>query len=412
MFFLRLAFLSILKHRRRSLVIAASVLVSVVVMIFVQGMLGGLRRSFFDDLLQESGHLQIHAAGWENRLDPYSLTNLLGGPGQLIGRIEADPALAAEISHIEPMLQFGALLVHGDRNVAIAGQAAAPDTRFFSGVRRGIQQGAFLPAGAPGGSGIALSASIARLLDLRLGDSVVALVQDATGSPYYLAYPVTGIFVTGKPQTDEGTFFISLADAQSLLGLTDKVSELRVTLRDPSADPEVASQVSALLKDEKPSIQTWRDIEGGLIALINLGDLYSRVIDIIIVLVAATVITSSILMTIFERISTFGALRAIGMKRRQLFWMLMQEGFLLGVFGSLLGMAVGLPLVLRLQSHGLDVGAAARVLGTSTTYRFALSPAGAAWVAAAGVLIAMAGYLYGALVSMHKSLLESLDHGV
>ena len=63
MFFVRLAILSILSHRRRSTVIAVSVAVSVVVMIFVEGMLGGLRSSFFENLLQGTGHVQIHASG-------------------------------------------------------------------------------------------------------------------------------------------------------------------------------------------------------------------------------------------------------------------------------------------------------------------------------------------------------------
>ncbi len=412
MFFLRLAALSILTHRGRSAIIAVSVLVSVVFMILVAGMLGGLRRSFFDELLQQSGHLQIHAAGWENRLDPYSIRFVLRDPEGMIGAIKRDPAIASRLVNIEPMLQFGALLIHGDRNLAIAGQAVEPSTRFFSRVRQGLRAGAFLPGGGPQGAGIALSTSIARLLDLKLGDRVAVLVQDATGSPYYLSYPVTGIFDSGVEQTDEGLFFISLADAQKLLDLPRSVSELRLTLNSPDSAPVVARRMAGLFSREKPFIQTWRDIQGGLVTLINLGDIYSTVMDVIITIVAATVITSSILMTIFERIPTFGTLRAIGLKRRQLFWILMEEGVVLGCVGAVLGMAVGLPLELYLQVHGLNVGAFSRVLGTATTYYFALTPRGAITVFAAGVLIAAGGYLYGALVSIRTSLLASLEQGV
>jgi len=410
MFFLRMAFLSILKHRRRSMVICISIVVSVVVMVFVQGMLGGLRKSFFDELLQDSGHLQIHGTGWENRLDPNSLAVMLRKPQMLIHDIQADPGLAAEVSVAEPMLRFGALLVHGERSVEIAGEGVIPETRFYSDVRSATRSGSFLPA--TGGPVVALSTSTARLLDLGTGDSVVALVQDATGSPYYLSYTVAGIFSTGKPQIDDELFFMPLTDAQALLGLPDEVSEIRLTIRHPQAAPAVARQLSTVLGAAHPFVQTWGDIQGGLVQLIRLGDLYSSVIDLIVVLVAATVITSSILMTIFERAPTFGALRAIGMKRRQLFGMLMQEGFLLGLAGSFLGICIGLLPVLYLQDRGLDVGAAARVLGTATTYRFALSARDALAVAAAGVLIAMGGYLYGALASVRTGLLESLDQGV
>ncbi len=330
----------------------------------------------------------------------------------MIRGIEGDSFIASRLVAVEPMLQFGALLIHGERNLAIAGQGVLQSTTFFARVRAGIREGSFLPTASPGGAGIALSTSVARLLELKLGDSAVVLVQDATGSPYYLSYPVTGIFSSGVQQTDEGFFFISLADARKLLDLPDSASEIRMTLREPEAAPDVSRRIAALFPGEKPLIQTWRDIQGGLVSLINLGDVYSTVMDVIIAIVAATVITNSILMTIFERIPTFGTLRAIGLRRRQLFWVLMEEGALLGSVGSILGLAFGVPLVLYLQANGLNVGAFSRVLGTTTTYHFALTLRAALTVFAAGVLVSAGGYLYGALVSVRTSLLASLEQGV
>jgi putative ABC transport system permease protein len=406
MFFLRLAVLSILSHRRRSAVIVFSVAVSVVVMIFVEGMLSGLRVSFFENLIQGTGHIQIHAAGWQNRLDPYSIRYVLRNPQDMIRRVESDRSVAGEITGIEPLLQFGALLVHGDRNVAMAGQAVEPGTRFFQDVRRNMRAGQFLSGG-----GVTLSESTARLLKLSLADRVVVLVQDATGSPYYLSYPVTGIYSTGVEQTDEEMFFIGLSQAQDLLDLPNRATELRVTIAQPDAASAVAARLRSLLSDEKATVETWRDIQGGLVTLINLGNLYSIIIDIIIAIVAASVITSSILMTIFARIPTFGTLRAIGLKRRQLFWALLEEGLLLGFLGSVLGMAAGLPLVLYLQVHGLDVGAFSRVLGTTTSYHFVISLRAAGTVFLAGLFIAALGYLYGAFVTVRMRLLDSLEQG-
>ncbi len=413
MFFLRLAFLSIVSHRRRSAIIVLAVLLSVVVMIFVEGMMGGLRVSFFSDLLQESGHLQIHAGGWPKRLDPYSLDYVLKQPEQMISTIRQDPLIAPRLDNLEPMLQFGALLVHGERNVAMAGRGVEPGTRFFARVRTGFTAGSFLPQGGQAGvrSGIAVSRGIAGLLDVKLGDQVVVLVEDSAGSPYYLSYRLTGIFSSGVPETDDFVFFMSLRDARELLDLPGAATEVRVALKDPDDAPLVSRHLSSLLAGEGPSIQTWRDIQGGLIALIRLGDLYTAVINLIVIIVAGTVITSSVLMTIFQRIPTFGTLRAIGLKRRQLFGIILEEGALLGLIGSALGLAVGLPLVIYFEIHGLNVGAVSKALGTGTTYHFALNARGAVADFLAGVLIAGAGYLYGAFVSVRLRLIESLEQG-
>ncbi|MGA2481086.1 MAG: FtsX-like permease family protein [Spirochaetia bacterium] len=413
MFFLRLALLSIFSHRRRSAIIALGVLLSVVVMIFVGAMMGGLRVSFFSDLLRESGHLQIHAAGWAKRLDPYSLDYVLKRPDQMIARIEADPLMAPRLDHAEPLIRFGALLVHGERNVAMEGDGVEPGTRFFARVRSHVTAGSFLPDGRAGGapSGIAVSVGIARILDLKLGDPVVVLVQDSTGGPYYLSYPLTGIFSSGTPETDDFVFFMSLSDARKLLDLPGQATEIRMTFKDADSAAFASERLSALLSDERPSIETWRDIQGGLIALIRLGDLYTAVINLIVIIVAGTVITSSVLMTIFQRIPTFGTLRAIGLKRRQLFRIILEEGILLGLIGSALGVAVGLPLAIYFEIHGLNVGAVSKALGTGTTYHFALTARSAIADFLAGVLIAACAYLYGALVSVRMRLIESLERG-
>ena len=195
MFFLRLALLSVLSHRRRSTVIAASVALSVLVMIFVEGMLGGLRLLVLRESPSGTGHCRSTPRGgrigWTR-----TLSFVLHDPHAMIRRIRG-PVHLTRLSRVEPMLQFGALLVHGDRNVAMVGQAVEPTTRFFANVRKNMLAGSFLRRWAFREPGVAISSNIARLLGLRLGDPVVVLVQDSTGSPYYLGYTVTGIFSTG-----------------------------------------------------------------------------------------------------------------------------------------------------------------------------------------------------------------------
>jgi putative ABC transport system permease protein len=407
MLFLRLALLNIRKYHRRSTIIVFSVMLSVLVMVFVGGMLDGLKKSFFSELLQESGHLQIHDQGWANRLDPYSIKYLISDPERIVNELDANPVFSQLAVKAEPILHFGALLVNGNKNVAMAGQGVSPKTAFFSQVRDGMVAGKFLPGGEK--SGIALSASTAKLLNLKLGDPVVVLVQDSSGSPYYLSYPLTGIFHSGVSEIDDSFFFLTLGNAQDLLDLSGKASEIRVTLRDPNEAASVVTRILPVMKKNGLSVETWRQINGSLIIFIDMADLFSIIINIFIVIVAATVITNSILMTVFERIPTFGTLRAIGLKRGQLFWMIIDEGLLLGLVGGILGLVVGVPLVLYFQAYGLNVGALSTAIGTGTTYYFAMTPKNGILDFIGGVLIATGGSLYAAWVSTRMQLIESLQ---
>ncbi|HUX51741.1 MAG TPA: FtsX-like permease family protein [Spirochaetia bacterium] len=410
MLFLKLALLNIRKYKRRSIIIVISVVLSVSVMVFVGGMLDGLKNSFFTNLLQQSGHLQIHEDGWKQRLDPYSIRYLIDQPDSVMKSIRATLPTTGQgggrIRRMESILQFGALLIHNGKSIAMVGQGVKPDTAFFSRVTTHVVEGSFLPAAH---SGIALSASSARLLDLKLGDQLAVLVQDSTGSPYYLTYPVTGIYHSGVSEMDDSYFFLTLSDAQELLDLPNKATEIRITLNDPASASSVANRLSPILGPKKLSIETWRQINGSIIVFIDMSDWFTLIINVFIIIVSATVITNSILMTVLERIPVFGTLRAIGLKRSQLFLMIVDEGLMLGTIGSLIGIALSVPFVVYLQSHGLNVGAISTALGTGTTYYFSMTPRNGLLDFAGGVLIAVAGSLYAAMVSVRRTLIESLS---
>src|SRR3989304_3041593 len=66
-------------------------------------------------------------------------------------------------------------------------------------------------------------------------------------------------------------------------------------------------------------------------------------------------IINTMLMSVFERIHEFGVLMAIGMKNRRLFGMILTEALVLGVLGTLLGIAAGSAIPLPLSASGLDL---------------------------------------------------------
>ncbi len=147
-----------------------------------------------------------------------------------------------------------------------------------------------------------------------------------------------------------------------------------------------------------------------MIIMIEFMDIFMIIMDLMVIIVAATVITNSILMNVFERTKEFGTLRAIGLKKWQLFWMLMTEGASNGVIGSILGLAIGIPLVLYFQSNGLDFGAVSETFGQGKVFNFSHNPANSFISFFSGILIALTGSLYAALASIKMRLIETLNY--
>ncbi len=407
MIFLKVAFKNLLIRKKRTLVILAAIAVSVAVILFVQGMVEGVKQNFFTNMLEESGHIQILPQGTEDALNPYDLKLLIDKPDDLMQIVRNNP----EIIRVEKVLTFGAMLIADDKNLTISGTGTSADTQFFAKAREHTLQGQFLANNKEGQPGISISQRIADLLEVKLGDPVVVLTEDSTGSPWYVEYTVTSLFETKSREFDEGTFFIPHQEAENLLYVPGATRQIRLLLSDYTLAEQVGNNLkkaAGIHPSGTTELKTWEQIHGSYLILIDLFDIFIVFMDIFTVIVAATVITNSILMNVFEHTREYGTLRAIGMKGHQLFGLILTEGFVQGSLGSIAGMMIGIPLVLYFQVNGLDWGEITESFGMGDALYFHLAPAHAAAGALAGVIIACAGSLYAAWVSTRQTIMQSL----
>jgi putative ABC transport system permease protein len=360
-------------------------------------------------------------------LDPFSLELLIAD-----WQAEREWFLAQpEVIRAEPILTFGALVLADGVSVPMVGHGVEQETGFFRDVRDGIVDGRFLT----GASEILLSTETATMLDIAVGAEVSVLVEDSSGAPYYLAYTLAGVFRSESAEFDRSGFLITHAAAQELLYLGDETREIRVVLTDETLAPAVADRFAAARSalrssaaasraggagpDERgntPSpagstsmrVRDWEEINGGTAVLLRMFDVFMYAINLLIVTVAATVITNAILMNVFEKVREYGMMRAIGLTRRGQFRLILAEGTSYGVAGSLLGLLIGVPLVLWFSTRGIYVGEMMDSFGMGREMTTSLDAAGAAINALFGATVAVAGSLYAAIVATRLSVIESV----
>lgn len=403
--YLKLALLNLWKYRRRVVVVFAGVVLSVAAMELIGGMLNGMRLTFFSEMLGGSGHVQIHARGFEDQLDRYSAANLIEAPQETVATLRKAPH-GERVEHVEQLLSFAAVLGAGGRTAPVIGYGVDRQTRYFPEATENIVAGAFLPEDE---RGITIPRDDAELLGLEMGEEATILVRMPAGVPLVRRFPVTGIFDSDHAELGAGVAFMRVADAQSLLNATDRANELRVRLTDPYEAEDFVASIEPLLDEHGLIARTWREIHGTVIVFVEIADLTAAIINAFVLIVAASVITNAILMTAFDRVATFGALRAIGLKRRQLVGMVVCEGAFVGIAGSLVGLAVAVPVVLYFQTHGLDIGEMGEFFGTSRTYYFSFEAAATARTFLYGVLVACLSALYAGWATARLDLIHSLQ---
>ena len=232
-----------------------------------------------------------------------------------------------------PSLQRGGILFHDDRKVKAL--ALGIDPKLDHLVRTyDLVSGKFFDEG----QGLVLDSSFARSVGVKDGDEVLLRI----GSLKRHKMKVVGLIdPKGVASFAQGaTMLLPFAYLQQLVSAQDRVDCVQLVLKADADEKQVQSEVAALLPTgvtvRPPSTRTETDdqtVKSVEQALVVAGTISP--------VLAAFIIFNTFLMSVSERRKQWATLRAIGATRSQVLQLLMSEGLVLGVAGTLLGMAAG-----------------------------------------------------------------------
>ncbi|MEP7183558.1 MAG: lipoprotein-releasing ABC transporter permease subunit [Betaproteobacteria bacterium] len=221
-----------------------------------------------------------------------------------------------------------------------------------------------LEALKPGEFGIVLGGELARALGVRLGDPVVVIVPQGTLTPAgtlprLKSFHVVGVFEVGMYEFDSGLALIDIDDAKRLYRL-DGVSGVRLKLDDLFAAPAVARELAVTLPVDV-EVRDWTRSHANFFRAVAIEKRVMFIILTLIIAVAAFNIVSAQVMTVTDKQADIAILRTIGASPASILAIFIIQGALIGVIGTLIGVAGGVLLALNID---VVVPAIERALGT------------------------------------------------
>jgi lipoprotein-releasing system permease protein len=156
---------------------------------------------------------------------------------------------------------------------------------------------------------------------------------------------VTGIFESGRYEYDANILFVSLSLGQELYAMEDAVHSIAVKTTDPY---QVAGQVKASLNASLPEpvyAQTWIDRNEDRFDAIRIERTVMFFILMFIVIVAAFGIMNTLITVTVQKTREIGIMKALGATTSQIIWVFMMQGMVVGFFGNLTGLLLGIGAV-------------------------------------------------------------------
>ncbi|MBI3715904.1 MAG: lipoprotein-releasing ABC transporter permease subunit [Betaproteobacteria bacterium] len=206
----------------------------------------------------------------------------------------------------------------------------------------------------PGEYGMVLGADLARILQVQRGDKLQLMIPQGSVTPIgnvprMRSFTVVGTVNTGHYEYDSTLAVIHLADAQTLFRLADAVSGVRVKLRDVDSAPRIAREIARLWKGEG-YVSDWTQQNATYFKAVQLEKRMMFVILALIIAVAAFNLVSTLVMVVTDKQPQIAILRTLGASPAMITRIFVVQGAVIGVFGTLLGVAGGVLLALNISS--------------------------------------------------------------
>ncbi|MCK9487899.1 MAG: lipoprotein-releasing ABC transporter permease subunit [Xanthomonadales bacterium] len=200
---------------------------------------------------------------------------------------------------------------------------------------------------------IVLGQELAWVLGARLGDRITVLAPEVRSTPVgamptLRSFTVVGIFEAGMQEYDRGLAMIHVADARRLYRMSDRVTGVRLKLTDLfqawHVARELADDLGGLYR-----VRDWSQENANFFEAVRMEKLVMFIILSLIVAVAAFNLVSSLVMLVTDKQADIAILRTLGLSPAQVMGVFMVQGSIIGVFGTLLGLAGGLALSFNVE---------------------------------------------------------------
>ncbi|MBA3028045.1 MAG: ABC transporter permease [Desulfobacteraceae bacterium] len=328
MTFIKVAISNLRRNPVRSLLTGLSLAVSAATLSVVLSLDQGYSNAVTNDLVHKTGvHMYITKEGC-----PIEAASVIAQGGlsplyvdeSIVARLEKMPELAA----VMPFKLFAVTTDDGSRTDIFMGITDAvekikPDWRFASG-------GWFTTRDS-----IILGAEMARIENLGIGDRTYVEHFDTE-------FVVSGILHRNYSQ-DDGTFFMPLATAQSLVKREGKLSAVALKLADISAMDTVRNRIRASMPADYFVIGS-RELSDGILQFFSSTRAIMFVMVGVAFLISVCGIINTMLMAVLERRREIAYLKCVGAGKYDLLRLISLETTAIAIAGSAVGALLGMVL--------------------------------------------------------------------
>jgi len=319
------------------------VMVGVMALIVVLAVMSGFEKTLKEKILGTQAHLVLLKASQEG-MDHYE---------EVAKRVQEVKGVASAAPFI-----FNQVMLSSESNVSgVVIKGIDPDrvgkvTELVHNMKAGRLQD-LKEAGESDLAGVILGVELAKHLGVSINDAIQVISPLGTMTPMGMMpkmkrFRVVGIFYSGMYEYDNTMAYVSLESAQKFFGMGARVTGIEIKTNEIYKVKEIGKEIRQKLgfpfwtKD-------WMEMNRNLFSALKLEKIAMFIILVLIVLVAAFNIISTLIMVVMEKNKDIAILKSMGAPSKGILKIFVIEGGVIGVVGTVFGTILGLGAAFNLE---------------------------------------------------------------
>ncbi|MEE8075757.1 MAG: lipoprotein-releasing ABC transporter permease subunit [Candidatus Binatia bacterium] len=203
--------------------------------------------------------------------------------------------------------------------------------------------------------GVILGIRLAAQLGVMVGEPIQVLSPLGNPTPLGVIpkvrrFVVAGLFDSGWSEYDSSLAYMYLSDAQQFFELGDVVTNIGIRVKDVDQAQEIARRIQQGLGFPYLT-EDWSRLWPNLFSALRLERWVYILVLLLMVLIAAFNIISTLIMMVMEKRRDIAILQSMGATRSSIRRIFLIKGCVIGAVGTVLGVVLGLGICLLIQRY-------------------------------------------------------------
>jgi lipoprotein-releasing system permease protein len=305
--------------------IALGIAVGVSVQIFIGSLIQGLQKSLIDKTVGNSSQVTLSSDTSDRLISDYDsiVDNIKESDSRIkdVSVVSDSPALIKTDLKTYSVLVRGMSIDDSDKIYDLKDsiyEGKVPSNKFETLVGKDLKEE----------------------LNLNLNDKIDLI----TNSGDVKTLIVTGFYDLKVASINKSWLITDLSSAKELFSTGDKITGIEMQVTDVFKADEIATVIDSNINRSDIKVDNWKDQNASLLSGLNGQSISSYMIQVFVMVSVILGIASVLIITVVQKSKQIGILKAMGIKDSQSSLIFLFEGFLLGLMGAILGVALGLGL--------------------------------------------------------------------